>query len=242
MKLNQLFYVILFLGLALLSYQVNIFKMWGEEGTFTAYNFLAALPATYLGGIPGTITILGSGIINKVLNGEDILDLNLFAIARLATMPLASLYFLTYKNRTQKNKLFGVGVAVLCMLLFVIHPVGVQAWQYSLFWLIPIIALLIPDNLLVRSLGTTFTAHAVGSVAFLYFMQSTPALWLTLLPIVVLERLTFGAGISVTHILLTNFMTALFPKGTEHINIEYAYALWKNKNIKYTINKLQSKQ
>jgi hypothetical protein len=44
-------------------------------------------------------------------------------------------------------------------------------------------------------LGATFTAHAVGSVIFLYTFGLTPAIWMSLIPIVFVERGIFTLGI-----------------------------------------------
>src|SRR5216684_1589321 len=57
---------------------------------------------------------------------------------------------------------------IACMGLFVIHPIGAQAFVYSLYWLIPVILYFIPQrSLFLQALGSTFIAHAVGSVIWL---------------------------------------------------------------------------
>jgi hypothetical protein len=49
-------------------------------------------------------------------------------------------------------------------------------------------------NIFFTSLGSTFTAHAVGSVIWLYTIPMTAGMWLALIPIVALERLCFATG------------------------------------------------
>ncbi|MFA6907667.1 MAG: hypothetical protein WC263_02465, partial [Candidatus Micrarchaeia archaeon] len=71
---------------------------------------------------------------------------------------------------------------------------------YSLYWLIPAIALALPEHLLLRSLGSTFTAHAIGGVIWIYSFPTTPAFWMMLIPIVAFERLLFALGISGSYI------------------------------------------
>jgi len=58
---------------------------------------------------------------------------------------------------------------IVCMGLFIIHPVGAQAFAYSLYWLIPVVLFFVPQRFLfLQALGSTFIAHAVGSVIWLY--------------------------------------------------------------------------
>ena len=93
---------------------------------------------------------------------------------------------------------------VACMILFVIHPVGSQAFVYSFYWLIPIALYFVPrKSLFLTALGSTFVAHAVGSVIWCYTIVMTPAMWMGLLPIVALERLLFALGMVVAHCLIS---------------------------------------
>lgn len=91
-------------------------------------------------------------------------------------------------------------VPLVCLVLFVVHPVGAQAWGYSLYWLIPV-ALLFSSRLTIftRSLTSTFIAHAVGSVIWLYARPMTPAVWWALIPIVAFERLAYAGGMTVAY-------------------------------------------
>lgn len=100
-----------------------------------------------------------------------------------------------------------------CMLLFVTHPVGAQVWYYSLYWFIPVVIYLVWRHeftgsfatflakkslgfLFLSALGSTFIAHAVGSVIWLYTVPMGATVWRALLPLVAVERLIFAAGMT----------------------------------------------
>lgn len=103
-----------------------------------------------------------------------------------------------------------IAVPVLCILLFILHPIGREVWYYSLFWLIPLLPYLSKRfQLISRSLGATFTDHAVGSVFWLYTAGIPAELWIASIPLVPLERLTFAFGIAVSYVLLMKFLRAL---------------------------------
>jgi hypothetical protein len=102
--------------------------------------------------------------------------------------------------------------------------VGSQVWYYSLYWLIPMVLYFAPKNLFLRSLGSTFTAHAIGSVLFLYSIPTAPALWIMLLPIVAIERLVFAAGISASFVAFNSVLDAYFAD-QKFIAIDKRYSL-----------------
>ena len=82
-----------------------------------------------------------------------------------------------------------------------LHPVGGQAWLYSMLWVIPVAMYLMGSTyLFAQSLSATFVAHAVGSVLWLYAVPMTPQIWLGLIPVVLLERLAIAGGMTVLHI------------------------------------------
>lgn len=88
-----------------------------------------------------------------------------------------------------------VGVPLACMTAFIAHPVGSQAWGYTLFWWLPIMFYIFSmNNLFAQALGSTLTAHAVGSALWIYLNPMSPDMWLALIPIVVVERLFFASG------------------------------------------------
>ena len=71
-------------------------------------------------------------------------------------------------------------------------------------------------------LGSTFTAHAVGSVIWLYAgLVPNPETWLALIPVVVLERILFASGMFVGY---TIFIAAKKAATTQKL---YTYFLPK---------------
>ena len=98
------------------------------------------------------------------------------------------------------SKLFRIVPAIICMTLFLMHPVGSGAALYSLFWLIPVITtLFFKETYFTIALGSTFTAHAVGSVIWLYTVPMTADQWLMLIPLVIVERLLFASGMVIAY-------------------------------------------
>ncbi len=99
---------------------------------------------------------------------------------------------------------------IACMILFVVHPVGHAAFVYSLYWLIPVALYFVPKkSLFLQALGSTFVAHAVGSVIWLYTVPMAPALWIGLIPIVIVERLLFASGIVVAYTVFNSLTNRL---------------------------------
>ena len=89
---------------------------------------------------------------------------------------------------------------LVCMALFIAHPVGYQAAPYSLYWLIPVIIYFSSrKTVFLTALGSTFVAHAVGSVIWLYSFDLSPAAWLALMPVVAVERLLFACAMTVVY-------------------------------------------
>lgn len=84
---------------------------------------------------------------------------------------------------------------LLSMALFLMHPVGGAAWPYTLYWLLPVMFYFLKrDHLFLTALGSTFTAHAVGSVIWLYTVPMEATAWLALIPVVFIERIFFAVG------------------------------------------------
>lgn len=88
-------------------------------------------------------------------------------------------------------------IPLLCMALFIVHPVGGQAWVYSLYWLIPVALYALQDSEWTRALQAAFVSHSVGSVIWLYTGTISVDIWIALIPIVACERLLIAGGIVV---------------------------------------------
>ncbi len=96
-------------------------------------------------------------------------------------------------------------VPLFCMVIFCLHPVGAAAWAYSLFWLIPLFIYFKKyDSIVAKSLGSTFVAHGVGSVIWLYTVPMTSGEWLSLIPVVCVERMVFVAGMVIMHAFISH--------------------------------------
>jgi hypothetical protein len=204
---KKLFFILAFTLLALVASQFQAFPLLGIEGQkFTLFEFFGPTAGAFLGLGLGGILVFAASIAALATNvfvlGK---SASLFSVLRLFPMLFALAYF---GSRTIRESRLVSAVPIACMALFWLHPVGAQAWAYALYWLIPLIATLKP-SLISRSLGATFTAHAIGSVAFLYTLPSAPALWIGLLPIVALERGLFSFGIASSYIVFNTTMAKL---------------------------------
>lgn len=94
------------------------------------------------------------------------------------------------------SKLYRVGLPLLCMILFLVNPTGFAAASYTFYWFIPMmIAFRSHNSMWHHGLASTFTAHAVGSVIWLYTVPMAASAWLALIPVVACERLLYAAGI-----------------------------------------------
>jgi len=225
---------LLFVILVIVSVFVPLARIAETNKYFTLYEFFGPLPAAFLGPVYGAIAvIIARGF--TILNSTE--AIGLFDIARIFTMVFATLYFVLYK----KNQAL-LFVPAIAMLLFIVHPIGSQAWYYSLYWLIPIIAYLLPNNLFIRSLGSTFMAHAVGSIAFLYTFATVPSYWIALIPIVAMERLLFAAGIAVSFVALNTLLDKFFAND-DFLAVDKRYVLMaSNFNFNHYILPWQKKK
>jgi hypothetical protein len=101
-------------------------------------------------------------------------------------------------------------IPLICILLFVINPIGRTVWFYSCFWLIPIIISLFKEKLdrilkfpifkiFGYSLGSAFVDHAIGSVIYLYLLKIPGEFWVAAIPMTIIERLMIAAGIELCY-------------------------------------------
>jgi len=201
---KRIMFFVLFAALVLIAKQINFSAILGAENqAFTLFQFFGPIAGSFLGPVIGAGTVLIAQLSEMLLFGK---AFDFIALFRLTPMIFAAVYFALYAG---KKFNFTAVIPLLAMLAFVLHPVGQQVWFYSLYWLIPIIATVFSKRLFFRSLGATFTAHAIGSVAFLYSIPTTPELWLALIPIVAVERILFASGISVSFIAFTTILAKL---------------------------------
>ena len=157
---------------------------------FSGVNCVMPLASQFLGQTLGGITLLIPSLFSILLGKS--LYLSLYHVPSF----FASFYL------ASNSRVFRVVVPLVCIALFIVHPIGRQAFVYSFYWFIPIALSLVADrNIFFKALGATFVAHAVGSVFYLYFGFVAPQQWMLLLPVVVFERVLFACGIvSVSYI------------------------------------------
>lgn len=144
-----------------------------------------------------------------------------------------SLYTHTQHTNTQANtlviKIFSCLLhAILplsCFTLFIMHPIGSHALLYACYWLIPPVIYCVKlyklhDNIFLEALGITFITHAVGSIIWLYAVPMAAEQWLTLIPIVIIERLLF-ALVSAGAYRVVDFIIGHFKLYTIKITTRY---------------------
>ncbi len=196
-------FVMLFSLLVLAADSINFSSILGAAAnqSFTLFQFIGPVAGGFLGAGVGALSVLLAEVVSFFWLGKELNPIN---ILRFTPMLFAAIYFAKYA----RGKFAGAAVSLVCMAAFIAHPIGAQAWIYSLYWLIPAIALALPSHLFLRSLGSTFTAHSIGSVIWLYAFPSTAAFWLALIPVVAFERFLFASGISISYVALN----ALFAR------------------------------
>lgn len=220
----------LFILLTYIGMQINFSPLLGlvaeENQFFTVFQLFGPVAGGFFGAILGAASVLVAELINFILLGKEFEFINLF---RLTPMLFAAYYFAKNREKMFKNK-FSLIIPAICMIAFILHPIGGQAWYYSLFWLIPIAVKFLPEHLILRSLGATFTAHAIGSTIFLYTIPTTPELWAVILPsIVIFERVIFAIGISISYVAFNTILDKVdsltLTNLRQIINIEDRYVL-----------------
>ena len=196
--LRKILFVVLFAVAGLLLLQFPFTKIMGSKQAFTAFDFFGPISGGFLGSWPAVVSVIFVKFFNNIIHGN---QWDVIAVIRLFPMAFAALYFGAKKSK----KLVAI-VPLICMILFWMHPEGQKAWFFALYWLIPIVCVFKRNRLILNSLGSTFTAQAVGSVAFLYAFNLPAAVWIALIPIVAVERGLFTVGIWASY---TIFNTAL---------------------------------
>jgi len=221
---RKLMFLCLFAVFAAIAEQVNFAPIIGSNAAyFTLFQFFGPIVAAFLGLGLGLVALAASQVVNFVLLGKAITLVN---VLRLSTMLFAAYYF--GRIDTKRLDAVGIGVPLACMALFLLTPSGAGAWYYSLYWLIPVAVRVFgwSKNLVARSLGATFTAHAIGSVIFAYSLPYTAAQWAALIPIVAYERMMFAAGIAASYVAFTTLLDwASERMDFSELKVERAYSL-----------------
>lgn len=224
-KLKLGVFLVLFSVLSFVFYTVNLSYIWGSQAqSFTMFQFIGPVGGGILGPGIGAAIAVAVDFAAKVILGK--MSWDLVGFIRLFTVAAAALCF----GMVREKKLAGIIIPIAGMLLFWANPVGAEAWGYALLWLIPIAASFFASNLFARSLASTFQAHVIGSLAFLYLVGLPASAWWALIPLVIVERTLFAAGISVTYVFLNsivNYIMETMHVQTGFVHIEPAYAYLK---------------
>jgi len=207
MTKRKTLFLIIFIILSLIAFKVPISKIIGSEQSFTLFELIGPLGGMFLGPLFGALSIFSVKVINIITTNQ---NLDLLTAIRFLPMMFAAVYF------GMRGKKLSI-VFPICIILFLAHPIGQKAWPYALVWLIPFVAALGKKRLILNSLGTTFSAHAIGSTIFLYAFGLTPQIWLSLIPIVLIERGVFALGIWASYLALNTILDKITD--IEKVNI-----------------------
>lgn len=222
---RKLLFLALFIGLSVLAERVNFSHLWGADNQFfTLFQFFGPIAGGFLGSILGPLSVLGAELINFVLLGKAFTALNLL---RLLPMVAAAFYFGALREDRQWAKSAWL-IPPICIAIFLAHPEGRAAWFFTFYWCIPFLTLIpkLREWLFIRSLGATFTAHAVGGALWVWATNMTADHWIGLIPIVAYERLLFAAGITISYVLFTTLLDLVSERWTfKAVHLERKYAL-----------------
>ena len=206
---KKLFFLTLFSVVGFISLQIPFNKVVGSNVSFTLFDFFAPIAGGFLGPVFGIGSVFTVEVINMWVKQT---PLTTGSIIRLFPTLFAVLYFALASRKKFQGKWL-LAIPILCILAFIIHPIGRQVFYYALmFWSIPIIAYFKRDNLFIKSLGATFTAHAVGGTAWIWAFNLPAAVWRNLIPVVIAERLLFATGIAVSYIVVRFILSYLASK------------------------------
>jgi len=201
---KNLLFVFVFVVLGFIALQIPVTQLEGSKVKFMVYDAFAPVAGAFIGSLPGAVAVFFMQFVNFLAHGAVVEDIG--TIIRFLPMLFAVLYF----ARQGKMNLV---IPLLAILAFVIHPIGRTVWYFALFWTIPIIAYFFQERfLLARALGATFTAHAVGGALWIWAFNLPGVVWISLIPIVILERTFFALGICASFVLVNNILAFLEKK------------------------------
>lgn len=203
---KKLFFLVLFTLVGFGTLQVPFNKLAGSNVSFTLFDFFAPIAGSFLGPVFGIISVLSVMIGNNLINQT---PWTTGSIIRLFPILFAVYYFAQINN---KNSKWILAIPVLAIVAFIAHPEGQKVPQYTLFWIIPLIAYRFRNNLFMKSLGATFTAHSVGGMAWIWVFNLKATVWNSLIPVVIAERLLFALGIAGSFIIVKFTLSYLASK------------------------------
>lgn len=205
---EKLLFLVLFTLVGFLTLQIPFNKLAGSNVSFTLFDFFAPLAGAFLGPIYGIASVFSVMMANNLI--KDV-PWTLGTIIRLFPTLFAVYYFAAVSKKN--NGKWILAIPILAIIAFLVHPIGRTVWYYPLlFWLIPLVAYKFKKNLFLKSLGATFTAHAVGGAAWIWAFNLPASVWNSLIPVVIAERLLFATGIAVSFIVVKHILKYLVSK------------------------------
>lgn len=201
---EHVLFIAMFTIIGLIALQVPLTQLVGSKVKFTLYDVFAPIAPAFIGTVPGMIAVFLMQFINFLFHGAQVVDAG--TVIRFFPMLFAALYF-------SKKSRWNIIVPLIAMIAFIAHPIGRTVWYFSLYWTIPMIAYALRDRwVLARALGATFSAHAVGGAAWIYAFNLPAKVWISLIPIVAMERIVFAVGIAVMYVVVNNVLAYLAKK------------------------------
>lgn len=193
---KKILFLVLFTIVGFISLQVPFNKLAGSNVSFTLFDFFGPIAGSFLGPFFGITSVLTVELINFFIKHTPVSSAS---VIRLFPT-LFAVYYFAVLSKSKPSKWI-LAVPVLAIIVFIVHPIGRQVFYYSFFWFIPLIAYRFRDNLYMRSLGATFTAHSVGGAAWIWAFNLPATVWKGLIPVVISERLLFAVGIAISFII-----------------------------------------
>ena len=162
-----------------LSRFVTLNYLIGSKYLLSGLAIMGPMTGVSTGSFVGLVVLFLRRLCMVVLTGRGGFTLLGYHIPLL----FASAYWLT------PGKSIRVFVPLACIVAFLCHPIGQQAPLYTLFWVLPLLAYFFFNTTIIgQAIGSSFVAHAVGSVLWIYSLPTTPAYWYALIPVVIVER------------------------------------------------------
>lgn len=203
---KKLFFLALFTIVGFISLQIPFNKLAGSNVSFTLFDFFGPIAGAFLGPVLGIASVLAVEVGNMLVKHT---PWTTGAIIRLFPT-LFAVYFFAVIQKKQGRWI--LAVPALAILVFLAHPNGRQVPYYTLFWTVPFIAFRFKNNLYMKSLGATFTAHSVGGAAWIWAFNLKASIWQGLIPVVISERLLFATGIAASYVAVKYTLNYLASK------------------------------
>ena len=170
---KKLFFLVLFSLVGFLSLQIPFNKLAGSNVSFTLFDFFGPIAGAFLGPVAGITSVLTVEVVNNLIKHT---PWTTGTIIRLFPTLFAVFYFATVTKQGRGKWI--LAVPILAILVFLIHPIGRQVPYYAvMFWSIPLIAYKFKNNIFMKSLGATMTAHSVGGAAWIWVFNLKAQVW-----------------------------------------------------------------